>query len=254
MKLKKIKLFGLNFLNEDDLSYVKNCIFNDLDSDAIEDELPIVFTPNMDYLIKLDRPENNFLKNFLSRSRYILPDGQPLIWASRFTKQTLKSRLTGSDLFPLMLQSCIDVRMPILLLTSNSKLTDFYNSIGNFIYAVTLPIITEQNIDQVSESAKKIIVNEVTKIVFIGVGFPNQDLLCLTIFNKLERSKESKPLICLFGASLAFYAGHKKRAPKIYQSLGLEWAYRFMQEPNRLFKRYFIDSLGFLKVLYNINK
>lgn len=254
MELKRITLFGLNFLNENDLTYVKNCIFNDLDDLESVNELPIVFTPNMDYLVKLDRPENRYLKQFLSKSRYILPDGQPLIWASRFTKQSLRSRLTGSDLFPLMLQSCIDQRMPILLLTSNPQLTSFYNSIGDYIYAVTLPLVTENNIDQVCESAKKIIVDESTRIVFIGVGFPKQDLLCLSIFNKLDKANKSKPLICLFGASLAFYAGHKKRAPKIYQYLGLEWVYRFMQEPNRLFKRYFIDSLGFLKVLYKINR
>ncbi len=57
------------------------------------------------------------------------------------------------------------------------------------------------------------------------------------------------PLFLLMGASFEFYLGLKKRAPVIWQKAGLEWFYRFTQEPHRLFKRFFIDDLQFFPIV-----
>lgn len=47
------------------------------------------------------------------------------------------------------------------------------------------------------------------------------------------------------GATIDFEAGNVKRAPKIFRKLAMEWLYRFLMEPKRLFKRYFIDDMKF---------
>lgn len=52
------------------------------------------------------------------------------------------------------------------------------------------------------------------------------------------------------GATIDFEAGTLKRAPAIWQKIGMEWLYRCMKEPKRLFKRYFIDDMQFFLLLY----
>ena len=52
-------------------------------------------------------------------------------------------------------------------------------------------------------------------------------------------------LFMALGATIDFEAGVKKRAPRIWQRMCLEWLYRFIQEPKRLFKRYFVEDLKF---------
>ncbi len=47
------------------------------------------------------------------------------------------------------------------------------------------------------------------------------------------------------GATIDFEAGTLKRAPKFWQKVGMEWLYRFLKEPKRLFRRYFVDDIGF---------
>ena len=47
------------------------------------------------------------------------------------------------------------------------------------------------------------------------------------------------------GATIDFEAGNVKRAPEIFQKLALEWLYRFLKDPKRLFKRYFVDDMQF---------
>lgn len=254
MSLKRNKLFGFDFVNESNIQDVNNNIFQELDCEIDNNSYPVVLTPNVDYLIKLDRTENKFLKDFLKKSKYILPDGQPIVWASKITNFPLKSRLTGSDLFPLMFDECVKKKVSILLLTSDEALTQFYRKFEEHVHVMTLPLIRENNIESICDDIIKIYTEFSVKVIFTGVGFPSQDLLCVNIFNKLESLGRRRPLICLFGASLQFYAGHKKRAPKSFQYFGIEWVFRFFQEPRRLFRRYFIDSLHFVKLIFKINQ
>ena len=58
---------------------------------------------------------------------------------------------------------------------------------------------------------------------------------------------QQPPLFLLLGASYEFYLDLKKRAPAFWQKIGMEWFYRFTQEPGRLFKRYFIDDIRFFQ-------
>ena len=255
MELKKTKIFGLDFLNEHDLSLINAHVFRDLGKPLINGhELPIIFTPNVDYLVKLDRPDNKYIQDFLKKSKYILPDGQPIIWASKLTRERLITRLTGSDLFPLMFSRAQNENIPILLLTSNEKLADFYRGFGDNVCAHALPLIKNNNIGEVADNIISMIEKSSIKIVFIGIGFPNQDLLCMEVFDRMKKKNIEYPLVCLFGAALSFFAGHERRAPKLYQNVGMEWFYRFSKEPKRLFKRYFIDSMRFFKLLYEMRK
>ncbi|MBK7110387.1 MAG: WecB/TagA/CpsF family glycosyltransferase [Bacteroidetes bacterium] len=87
--------------------------------------------------------------------------------------------------------------------------------------------------------------------IFIGIRFPKQNYIAFELLDNLQKqgySKSEMPLCLLLGASYEFYLDIKKRAPAIWQKTGMEWFYRFTQEPGRLFKRYFIDDMQFVSI------
>lgn len=80
--------------------------------------------------------------------------------------------------------------------------------------------------------------------IWVGIGTPKQDFLA----QELSNFTDGAYIICI-GAALDFLAGTKKEAPRFFQNMGLEWLFRFIQEPRRLFKRYFIKSWGFFLII-----
>jgi exopolysaccharide biosynthesis WecB/TagA/CpsF family protein len=83
-------------------------------------------------------------------------------------------------------------------------------------------------------------------VVLVGVGAPKQE-------KWISKYRDKMPGVDIWmalGATIDFEAGNIKRAPKIYQKLCLEWFYRFLKEPKRLFKRYFIDDIKFFKAYF----
>lgn len=75
-------------------------------------------------------------------------------------------------------------------------------------------------------------------VVLVGVGCPKQE-------KWIDKYKVLMPEVDIWmalGATIDFEAGNIKRAPKIWRKLYLEWFYRFLQEPRRLFRRYFVDD------------
>ena len=79
-------------------------------------------------------------------------------------------------------------------------------------------------------------------LIILAMGMPKQE----RVARLLAQGLEHPCLIVCGGAILDFMGGKVSRAPKIFRSLGLEWAYRLMLEPRRLFKRYVIGNFVFL--------
>ena len=77
-------------------------------------------------------------------------------------------------------------------------------------------------------------------LTFIGLGCPKQD-----IFAHRNRNRIQSVQLCV-GAAFDFHAGNKKMAPEWMQKYGLEWTYRLLQEPGRLWKRYLMTNTAFV--------
>lgn len=250
--LKKEDFLGYNFINSNNIREVAVEIMNHPLSNSNGD-LPIVLTPNVDYIVKLNRSENKDLNIRLSKSAFILPDGQPIIWAAKYYKKDIRHRLTGSDLFTEMYNIAKTRKTNTLLITSGEVTSNFYKKDFPASVVYTLPYINHGDTDAFNKAITdcvSLIAEHKIETVFLGISFPKQDIIALGIYDQLKALKYINiPLLCLLGASLEFGAGVKKRAPVIYQKIGMEWFYRFATEPKRLFKRYFIESFEFLSVL-----
>jgi N-acetylglucosaminyldiphosphoundecaprenol N-acetyl-beta-D-mannosaminyltransferase len=94
------------------------------------------------------------------------------------------------------------------------------------------------------EHIKKIIEKK-PDIVWVSLGFPKQELF----INLLHEKYSIKSNLVGIGAVFEWVAGTKIKAPEFLANLGLEWIFRLIQEPKRLFRRYLIDNFLFLYLI-----
>lgn len=245
--MKTTTIFGFPFIC--DLSYqeISDLIIEDVKSNEV---ITNVITPNAHGIVSYSKYAE--LNHFCQQSKYVLPDGQPIVLLSRFTKNRIQKRLTGSDLFPVLFKKINNTEISILFVLSDAKLIPLFEKESkNSTYYIP-SFIRMEDTSKLSEEGlniSKIILEKGIQIVFFGISEPKQGALSRIITQELLKSNPKKSCIMLFlGASYEFYFGIKERAPIIYQKLGLEWFYRLIKEPKRLFKRYTVtNSLFILK-------
>jgi len=100
--------------------------------------------------------------------------------------------------------------------------------------------------DAECERILNIIKESGANVVLVGLGNPKQT-------KWIYKYKDRLPSINVFmalGATIDFEAGNIKRAPAFFQKLALEWLYRLIQEPKRLWRRYFLEDLPFFWLLF----
>lgn len=230
--MKKVKLLNVwidNFLEPEFLEELKE---------------GLVFTTNVDHIIKLQN-DREFLQAY-SRADYKVCDSQILIYASRFLGTPIKEKISGSDLFPAFYnyhKNHEQIKIFLLGATEGvaSKAQDKINSkIGrNIIVKAHSPSFGfERNEKECLELVEMINRSEAT-VLAMGVGSPKQEKWLSKYKDKLTNIK----IFLGIGATIDFEAGNVKRAPKWMSDVGLEWLYRLISEPKRLWKRYLIEGL-----------
>lgn len=212
-----------------------------------------VVTPNVDHIIRLEKDEK--FRRAYQEAALVLTDGQPLIWISRFLKCPIKEKISGSDLFPRLCKLAAQKHYTMYFLGAAEgvaalaaenlmKKNPGLQVVGTYSPAYGF----EKDPQQVNMIWKKI--NEAAPdILIVGLGTPKQE-----IFLWENRDKLGHQLAFCLGASLDFEAGRVRRAPVWMQKNGLEWLYRLCHEPRRLFKRYLIDDMKILLLVWKYRK
>jgi len=242
-------LFGFNFVSDHDLSTVVDRITGPQPADEL---LPLVLTPNVDYIVRLRESNMADLAEVLPRSRYVLPDGQPIVWTSRLTGEPLAARLPGSTMFPAVWKRIVDERRPTVVVASSQETADRLRNEYPDAAAVVAPHFDaddQMHVAQVANDCLAAIRETKAEFVFVGISFPKQQRVALSVLRRLKAAGEPLPLFLLLGGSFEMYLGQVKRAPTWMQQYGLEWFFRFIQEPRRLFRRYFITDTRFAWLL-----
>ena len=207
-----------------------------------------VVTPNVDHIVKLENDSE--FRDVYKNADLVLTDGMPLIWISKLKKTPIKEKVSGSDLFPKVCNLAAKKEYKVFLLgaaegvaekaAQNLKLKyEGLNIVG--VYSPSYGF--ENKKDEIKNIIEMI--NEVKPdILAVGLGAPKQEKFLYRYKDKLN-----VPVSLAIGASIDFEAGNIKRAPKWMQSCGLEWFYRLMREPKRMFKRYIIDDLRIINII-----
>ena len=212
-----------------------------------------VVTPNVDHIVKLE--EDFEFKKVYEEADLILTDGMPLIWMSRFQKDKIKEKVSGSDLFPKVCELASEKSYKVFLLgaaegvasKAAKNLTNKYNNLN--MVGVYSPSFGFEEKEEEIEKIIDLINDSKPHILAVGLGAPKQEK-----FIHKYKERLNVPISLAIGASVDFEAGNITRAPKWMQKSGLEWFYRFLNEPKRMFKRYFIDDIKILKIFIKYRK
>ncbi|NNC82911.1 MAG: WecB/TagA/CpsF family glycosyltransferase [Flavobacteriales bacterium] len=247
--MERVRLFGFDFIAAVDHDPVLNYL-NHRKPDS--GKLPFLITPNVDQLVKYHRSENQELLRTMRQAELVLPDGQPIIWASRWKSGTasLPARLTGSDLFPLLWKQLKEEGKKVFFILPEASMGEDLSKEYERCRFYAPPLFDLENDEEyikVKEACLSILREQEPDHVMIGLGFPKQERLALDLYHDAI-GKDS--FYSLLGASFEFYLGRKKRAPQWMQRTGLEFVHRMFSEPGRMIKRYLIDDLAFLPLLW----
>lgn len=214
---------------------------------------PFVGTVNTDFIVNMmgwrwNTPRHPELLHDLREAEMNTPDGAPLVWLSQLLGCPLKQRVTGADLLPLILQECEkrgksvyffggDTHFEDKLLPTIQKLYPTLKIAGHTAPHVSL---TGESLEFTPEQDELVIL-DIQKakpdVLLISLGNPKQEIWFQRIRYQLKI-----PISIGIGGALNFLIGKIQRAPIWMQKRGLEWIYRLLKEPTRLWKRYFVDA------------
>lgn len=208
----------------------------------------IVFTPNVDHLMKL-RQNPEFREAYLAAD-YRTCDSKIVLKAAQFLGKPLKGKVSGSDLFPAFCKHHkYNGEVKIFLLGGSSKAAT-QAAHDNINRKTGRHIVTASYCPpfgfETDEAECQRIVDAINRsganVLAVGVGAPKQELWIVKYRDRLPNIK----IFMAVGATINFEAGLQKRSPAWISELGLEWLHRLLSEPRRLWKRYLIDDLPFL--------
>ena len=242
-------VFGYRFVADAELDEVADQLFA---PQPVDGRLPVVVTPNVDYLVRLTDPALNSLDEAIRRCRYILPDGQPIVWASRLLKTPLRRRLPGSSLFAIVWRRVVTERRPTVVIAPSERTAERLRAEYPSAVVVVPPRFDDEDPDalaRVVASCRQAIEECAPEFVFVGISFPKQQRVTFTLLDDGVGAGAGTPLFLLIGAALEMHVGDVPRAPRWMQSAGLEWLFRFAREPRRLFGRYFVRDPRFAALL-----
>lgn len=204
---------------------------------------------NTDVIVKIEGDE--YLKKITDEADITLVDGKPLIWISKWLRRPVKEKISGSDLVPNLCQIAAEKNYTIFIIggkegVADSARVNLERAFKNIKIAGTYspPPGFESDEKELGRINQKI--NEACPdIVIACFGCPKQEKWVYENYNRYNVAVS----VCA-GATVDFLAGNVKRAPKWMSEHGLEWFYRFVQEPERLFKRYFIDDMKIFRLVW----
>lgn len=212
-----------------------------------------VVTPNIDILRRLVT-DNTFRTLVSSDDTLFTADGAPIIWLSRMLGTPLPERVAGSDLFVELCAAAAKNSKSVFLLGGNPGIPEIAASILqarfaklNIVGCYSPPFGFEKAPEEMIK-IQQLLIAARPDIIFVGLGSPKQEQL-ISAFRALLADSWWLGV----GVSFSFVAGDVQRAPMWMRRVGLEWLYRVLQEPQRLFKRYFVDGIPFAISLFARN-
>lgn len=190
------------------------------------------------------RDSNDFL-DIMNRADLITPDGMPLVWGLHLLGVKNSTRTYGPTLTQILLDRAEVAGVPVGFYGGSPQVLEDLLEITymrwpelKVTYAHSPPfreLTTEERQREVAE-----INASGARLLFVGIGTPKQD-------RWMESNKNQVGAVMLgVGAAFDFIAGVKKQAPSILQRLGLEWLFRLISEPRRLWRRYLVRNPRFL--------
>lgn len=241
--MEKVSIFGVEICN---ISFEENIII--LRDFLQSKKLNRIYTPNTEIVMTAKKDKN--LQDLINRAELVIADGIGLIYGSKMRKKPLKERVTGFDTSVELLKLADELGLNLYFLGGvegvakdaainvekkykNLKVAGFHN--GYFMGS---------HMEVENSSEENSIIEEINSknvhIIFVGLGFPKQEIWIDKNYHKLKAK-----IIIGNGGVLDILAGKAKRAPEIFIKLNLEWFYRLISDPSRIKRQLSIPKFLF---------
>lgn len=210
---------------------------------AIRDDNQILYADlNASKIVDMQSDER--LLQSVNEADIINADGQAVVWASKILKTPIKERVTGVDLMGELIALAAQKKYKVYLFGAKeevvSKLVKEYEDLygKDLIVGYRNGYFAKEEETQIVED----IVSSGAQILFVAISSPIKEIF----LHEHKKALEKVNFIMGVGGSFDVYAGVVKRAPKWMQSIGLEWFFRLLQEPKRMWKRYLVGNTKFI--------
>jgi N-acetylglucosaminyldiphosphoundecaprenol N-acetyl-beta-D-mannosaminyltransferase len=205
-----------------------------------------VYTPNVDHVVIAH--SHNALQAAYEHASLALADGMPLVWVAPLLGCRLPERVAGSDLFIPLMKLAARRTWRVYLLggapeVAETAATRLAEQFGVNVVGWNSPVIGQDGSDLTGNSLERVR-DARPDIVIVALGNPKQELWIYRAGDALG------PAVALgLGAVLDFLVGKQKRAPRWIARAGLEWLYRLGHDPGRLWRRYLVRDLRFIRIV-----
>lgn len=183
----------------------------------------------------------------IDKQTTVVPDGVGIVKAGKKIGCNIKERITGIDIAYKLLEYGNDLDKTIYLFGAKEEVIVSMKKVLSNQYPNLKIVGTSNGYIEDKDKVFNNIVKLEPDIVLVALGIPLQEKL---IYKHLDKFK--KGVFVGVGGSFDVISGHKKRAPKIFIKLNLEWLYRILQEPKR-FKKFYNNNIKFIIKINNYN-
>ena len=193
----------------------------------------------------IEAEDDPVFRDLVNNADLVLPDGTPLVWMQRWQGNEQASQVRGPSLMPMLMQRAereglkvgfLGGRQEVLDKILERARVDFPKLDVAYSYSPPFRSLTDEEnaamTDEINASG--------TQILFVGLGCPKQERWIATNRDRVRAVSLG------VGAAFDLYAGNIRQAPAILSRLGLEWVFRLLQEPRRLFSRYLVVNPRFM--------
>jgi N-acetylglucosaminyldiphosphoundecaprenol N-acetyl-beta-D-mannosaminyltransferase len=176
----------------------------------------------------------------------VTADGQPVVWAARVLGHRVPERVNGTDLMEVLLAHAAAHSYRVYLLGARPDVLD--DAAAEIRRRYPSIRIVGHHHGYFSDAEEEHVVREIIAtrpdLMFIALETPQKEL-----FLARHRGDVEIPFMMGVGGSFDVIAGRRKRAPRWAQRAGLEWFFRFIQEPRRLGRRYIVGNTRFIALV-----
>lgn len=192
---------------------------------------------------------NPEIREAVNGSTFTTADGVPLLKSLNHLHETDQERVAGMDVLPALLGAAAESDASVYFYGSTGRVLDaIARRIKRDLPGLRVAGMHSPPFGPISESRNAEILNEINRsdpqILFVGLGCPKQELWMA------ENTGKIGAVLLGVGAAFETYAGTKRMAPQWIRDNGIEWIYRLLLEPKRLFKRYLITNSIFVWLVF----